>query len=198
MKSFAGHSVFHSLLLVLIVNVTFATISPSDKKKVKDSVDLNLKTGPVDETVYQRGLVVKNPDPTDIIVESGAYYKKVNTRNASIPVLGYVTPWNNHGYDVAKIFASKFAMVSPVWLQIKRKPSGTYLMTGTHDIDHDWVREVKKRGKKSQVKILPRVLFDQWTSDDFYALFTTGTEPKELIKTLITSAKAYKFDGVVL
>jgi len=71
-------------------------------------------------------------------------------------------------------------------------------MTGTHDIDHGWVSEVKKRGKKSQVKILPRVLFDQWTSDDFYALFTTGTEPKELIKTLITSAKAYKFDGVVL
>ena len=37
------HSVYNSLLLVLIVNVTFATISPSDKKKAKDSGDLNLK-----------------------------------------------------------------------------------------------------------------------------------------------------------
>jgi len=25
-------------------------------------------------------------------------------------------------------------------------------MAGTHDIDHEWVREVRKRGKKSQVK----------------------------------------------
>jgi len=43
-------------------------------------------------------------------------------------------------------------MVSPVWLQIKRKSSGTFYMAGTHDIDHEWVREVRKRGKKSQVK----------------------------------------------
>ncbi len=43
-------------------------------------------------------------------------------------------------------------MISPVWLQIKRKPSGTFHITGTHDIDHEWVREVRKRGKKTQVK----------------------------------------------
>ena len=43
-------------------------------------------------------------------------------------------------------------MISPVWLQIKRKPAGTFFMTGTHDIDHEWIREVRKKGKKSQVK----------------------------------------------
>ncbi len=43
-------------------------------------------------------------------------------------------------------------MISPVWLQVKRKPAGTYYMAGTHDIDHEWVREVKKRGKRSGVK----------------------------------------------
>ena len=112
-------------------------------------------------------------------------------------------------------------MVSPVWLQIKRKPSGTFYMAGTHDVDHDWVREVRKRGKRSQIKsnakdydpygsssitlspncaswgiyhicfslVIPRILFDGWSSDDFYSLFTTGSEPKELIKTIITSAK---------
>jgi len=89
-------------------------------------------------------------------------------------------------------------MISPVWLQIKRKPTGTFHITGIHDIDHEWVREVRKRGKRSQVKIVPRILFDGWSSDDFYALFTTGTEPKELTKTIVTSLKAYKFDGVVL
>ena len=29
--------------------------------------------------------------------------------------------WNSHGYDAAKIFSAKFAYVSPVWLQIKRR-----------------------------------------------------------------------------
>ncbi len=43
--------------------------------------------------------------------------------------------WNNHGYDVAKIFGSKFSYVSPVWLQVKRKPGGTFVMQGGHDID---------------------------------------------------------------
>lgn len=42
--------------------------------------------------------------------------------------------WNNHGYDIAKTFA-KFTMISPVWLQIKRKPRGFYDIEGTHDID---------------------------------------------------------------
>lgn len=37
--------------------------------------------------------------------------------------------------------------------------------------------------------VVPRVLFDGWSSDDFYALFTSGTEPKELTKTLVTSLK---------
>ena len=26
--------------------------------------------------------------------------------------------WNSHGYDIAKIFASKFTHISPVWLQL--------------------------------------------------------------------------------
>ena len=26
---------------------------------------------------------------------------------------GFVTPWNNHGYDVAKIFGAKFNYISP-------------------------------------------------------------------------------------
>ncbi|ODM94986.1 Chitinase domain-containing protein 1 [Orchesella cincta] len=187
-------------IIVLIIPLTFGTITPSDKKaKDKDaSASPSFKKGPIAENVVERGLVTKSPSPLDIIYESSAYCKKTAERNVTRPVLGYVTPWNNHGYDVAKTFANKFTMISPVWLQVKRKPAGTYYMAGTHDIDHEWVREVRKRGKKSGVKIVPRVLFDGWTSDDFYALFTSGTEPKELTKTLVTSLKAYKFDGVTL
>ena len=52
---------------------------------------------------------------------------------------------------MAKMFG-KFTMISPVWLQIKRKPSGTFYVTGTHDVDHEWVKDVRKRGKRTEVK----------------------------------------------
>jgi len=201
MKPLTGKLVLIGVVAVLyVIPVTIGTISPSDKKS-KDgtaTVSPSFKKGPIADNVVERGLVVKNPSPLDILYESSAYCKKTAERNVTQAVLGYVTPWNNHGYDVAKTFANKFSMISPVWLQVKRKPAGTYYMAGTHDIDHEWVREVRKRGKRSGVKIVPRVLFDEWTSDDFYALFTSGTEPKELTKTLVTSLKAYKFDGVTL
>ena len=43
--------------------------------------------------------------------------------------------WNSHGYDVAKIFSGKFTYISPVWLQIRWKPGGAFVVTGGHDID---------------------------------------------------------------
>jgi len=193
------------VVLLVQIGLNTATLSPSDKKvKHKDKAtqvntvaEQDIRKGPVEESAHERGLVTKEPSLTDVLTENAAYCSKTD-RNFTNPVLGYVTPWNNHGYDVAKIFAKKFTMISPVWLQVKRKPSGTFHVTGTHDIDHDWVQEVKTNGKRNQVKIVPRVLFDGWSSDDYYSLFTTGTEPKELTKTIITSLKAYKFDGVVL
>jgi chitinase domain-containing protein 1 len=41
--------------------------------------------------------------------------------------------WNGHGYDVAKIFANKFDLISPVWLQVTPTPGGKgYVMTGNN------------------------------------------------------------------
>uniref|UniRef100_A0A0K0D4F8 Chitin synthase n=1 Tax=Angiostrongylus cantonensis TaxID=6313 RepID=A0A0K0D4F8_ANGCA len=34
------------------------------------------------------------------------------------PVLVYVTPWNNKGYDLAKWVSHKLTHVSPVWIQV--------------------------------------------------------------------------------
>lgn len=60
--------------------------------------------------------------------------------------------WNNHGYDVAKLFANKFSHISPVWLQILRKGESKYEIAGTHDIDNSWIQDVKKAGIKRGVK----------------------------------------------
>jgi len=49
--------------------------------------------------------------------------KKANNNNRKFfpnEVLGYITPWNSAGFDVALQFQSKFTFLSPVWFQIKR------------------------------------------------------------------------------
>jgi len=50
---------------------------------------------------------------------------------------------------VAKIFAKKFDIISPVWLQIV-KQSGAYAVAGTHDIDAGWLTDVRRKGKIQQ------------------------------------------------
>lgn len=57
--------------------------------------------------------------------------------------------WNSHGYDVAKMFAKKFDIISPVWLQIV-KQGDDYAVAGTHDIDAGWLNDVRRKGKVQQ------------------------------------------------
>ena len=47
--------------------------------------------------------------------------------------------WNNRGYDIAKIFGGKFSVISPVWLQVKRKSDEEYVVNGGQDIDRGTV-----------------------------------------------------------
>ena len=47
----------------------------------------------------------------------------------------FLSQWNGKGYDMAKLFGNKFSYISPVWLQIKRKGGGAFVMEGAHDID---------------------------------------------------------------
>uniref|UniRef100_A0A8D0FYC0 Chitinase domain containing 1 n=1 Tax=Strix occidentalis caurina TaxID=311401 RepID=A0A8D0FYC0_STROC len=89
-----------------------------------------------DKNVQDRGLVVVDPKAKDIILEHRSYCsKKMKERHISGDVLGYITPWNSHGYDIAKIFGSKFTLISPVWLQVKRRGKERFQFTGLHDAD---------------------------------------------------------------
>ncbi len=111
-------------------------------------------------------------------------------------VLGYVTPWNSHGYDVAQMFNSKFSLISPVWLQLlpKSKKGGRFTLGGLQDVDPGWIRNV--RG--SSTKIVPRVLFDHWTGRDFMGLFQDKKERLEVAQLLTDTLEEQDFDGLVL
>ncbi|KAJ9589908.1 hypothetical protein L9F63_016969 [Diploptera punctata] len=184
------------LLLISILSVN-STLSHGDPKKEKSKKEIKVKKGPVKNNVVDRGLVIEDPMPESILSEYQAYDVNTNLKQFDGEVLGYVTPWNNHGYDVAKLFGKKLNLISPVWLQVRRQAAKSYAVTGTHDIDAGWMEEVRKNGGNA-VNIVPRVLFDNWSAKDLTALTSDANECNRLADVLLENAKKFKFDGYVL
>jgi len=59
------------------------------------------KSGPIDQDVFQRNLIVKNPKQQDILYESAQYFQNTKHRRFKGDVLGYCTPVSNilHSYN---------------------------------------------------------------------------------------------------
>lgn len=173
------------------------TLSKKDKKDKKDkkTTEKSRTTSP-GTNVTARGLVVENPRTRDIVKLHSLYYKNATEINFQGEVLVYVTPWNSHGYDVAKVFSTKFTYVSPVWLQVKRRKTGTFAIEGGHDIDQGWLADVRKGG--DHIRMVPRVLFDGWTFNDFHIIFSSETAMQGLMDTIVSFLKANQFDGLTL
>ena len=112
-----------------------------------------------------------------------------------------MTPWNSHGYDVAKTFGNKFTMVSPVWLQVvpgEGEGKEKYAVAGLHDVDQSWLREVRSSGSESGVRILPRVMFERFGPESYMALFQSHVEMKRVAKLIAATVEENGFDGAVL
>ncbi|XP_074774249.1 chitinase domain-containing protein 1 isoform X2 [Athene noctua] len=187
---------YTSLSLTVICWLVEGTLSKTDAKKGATK-KLEEKTLHSDKNVQDRGLVVVDPKAKDIILEHRSYCsKKMKERHFSGDVLGYITPWNSHGYDIAKIFGNKFTLISPVWLQVKRRGKERFQFTGLHDADKGWMKDVRKTSKT--VKIVPRILFDGWTYQDFESVFASEDEIEELSKNMVLLAKNENFDGFVV
>lgn len=94
------------------------------------------------------------------------------------------------------MFGKKLNIISPVWLQVRRKGDLKYEIEGTHDIDQGWMREVKENGKIT--KIFPRILFEHFADRDYSKLLTYQDEINAVSRVIIDTCSKYKFDGVVL
>lgn len=186
-----------NFLILLLAVAGDGTLSQGDQKKQKPKKEIKVRKGPVQKNVIDRKLVVEDPLPEDIISEYQVYQANVNEKHFSGEVLGYVTPWNNHGYNVAKLFGGKLNFISPVWLQLRKQASNTLTLTGTHDIDLNWIEAVRNSSGHT-ASVVPRVLFDSWNVNDLSSLMSDSSDQEEVIKTLVNSAKKYNFDGFVL
>ncbi|XP_037277711.2 chitinase domain-containing protein 1 [Rhipicephalus microplus] len=183
------------LALSLVLHAAYGTISPSDKKKSKSAQALD----PGSEDVFERDLVKEVFKVGDILKHHRSYCNtKTKTRRFAGDVLGYVTPWNNRGYDIAKIFGSKFRFVSPVWLQLELSQETTtgFAVAGQHDVDVGWVQDVKSAGEA--VRMVPRVLFEKWTPQLLTKVSSSKKKMGAMAKTLVDVAQKSGFDGYVL
>jgi chitinase domain-containing protein 1 len=162
-----------------------ATLSRGDKKKKADTIKNTVKARAVGDKPLSAGDILDNYEKYS---DEDTYIKRF-----AGPVLGYVTPWNSHGYDVAKIFGRKFSLVSPVWLQVIVSSSG-YSIGGLHDMDRGWVEEVRTKG----ARLVPRLLFDQWAGQHFVDLFSKEAKQSELEKLLLSTAREHGLDGLTV
>jgi len=186
-----------AVILCLFMHNVGCTISPSGSKKNKSKIPV--KTGPSSESVLTKNLVKMQINAKEIIANNQAYLNDTSQRSVDQAVLGYVTPWNSHGYDVAKIFAEKFEFISPIWLQVKPTPNRkNYIVSGLHDVDQNWMKEVKDNGLSSNLKIVPRLLFDAWNGQDFLQLFTDQKSVHRLTTAVLNAIEENGFDGIVL
>jgi len=186
--------VFSTLSIVLVfIFCVEGTLGPNDSKGKKKVKPLS---GPVATSIEERGLLHTTTSAREILQNHAAYHRATATARFSGNVLGYVTPWNNHGYDVAKTFG-KFSLVSPVWLQVRPAADG-YTVTGSHDVDASWVADVRRAGSARGVRLVPRLLFEDFSGPEYLQLFGSRQSRQKLAETVVASLLSLKLDGVVL
>lgn len=195
------NNIYILTILVVVFLSCECTLSPKSRKSSKGNDESpKLKTPSKheeEEVVEQSGPIVPESHSTDIL-KNHKLLGRIPSNEFEGVVLGYVTPWNNHGYNVAKLFGNKFTHISPVWLQIKRIGDKNYEITGLHDVDRGWMDAVKKSGQDNKLKILPRILFDGWIGKDFVSLLTEPSEQEALIQIFMETCKKHRFDGYVI
>ena len=214
-------------LLCYCLHLTESTLGPGDRKSVarapatvsppapapspastvapiplseEPSEPVSPKPLPLEETnVLQRDLIQEEITPRDILQNHERYCSVCHeTREFTYPTLIYITPWNNRGYDLVKVFTKKFDYISPVWFSVKRTSFEKYIIEGTHDIDVKWIETLK--GNHPDLRIVPRVVFEKWPVANVHALLQSEDEKQQVAATLVNLLVEYNhlFDGYVL
>jgi chitinase domain-containing protein 1 len=143
-------------------------------------------------SVQERELTTLHPTSFSILDNAANYSTKTSHLKitSGIPTLAFVTPWNSHGYDIPKLFPSKFTIISPVWFYIK--PGN--MIEGDHDVDKEWVKTLQDSG----ILLMPRFAISEFANDDYMALIQSSESQLDLSRKIAKVCKKYSFDGVVL
>uniref|UniRef100_G3TSP6 Chitinase domain-containing protein 1 n=1 Tax=Loxodonta africana TaxID=9785 RepID=G3TSP6_LOXAF len=175
--------------LALACGFIHATLSKSDAKKAASKTLLE-KTQLADRPVQERGLVVTDVRAEDVVLEYRSYCSaRARERHFDGAVLGYVTPVKCHG-------GTRRWEVCGVYVGPARGGQARDTSLGLGSGVQRWMRAVRKNAKG--LRIMPRLLFEDWTYDDFRSVLDSEDEIEELSKTMVQVAKNQHFDGFVV
>jgi len=78
-------------------------------------------------------------------------------------------------------------MVAPVWYNIRRTGEGKYELGGEHDVDVNWMKEVRGEDSRGDIvgRILPRFSVEQWDKNAYQELAETVEAAKTLINLIV-------------
>ena len=116
------------LLCVVAICAVLCTISPKAKEKKTRPKTTETKPPPNTASASSPGQISAEELTIQAMLMQNISSVSEPERHFPNTILGYVTPWNNRGYDFAKQLA-KFDIIVPVWYQIK-KMSGKSEITG--------------------------------------------------------------------
>ncbi len=89
--------------------------------------------------------------------------------------LGYITPWNTNGMELALKYSAKFDFISPCWFDIQPESmQGKFnsKIDGANYVNSNFINELRE--KKPTIKILPRFrceafaenTYEQWLKEE--------------------------------
>eukprot|EP00736_Rhodelphis_marinus_P000504 Rmarinus@m.12327 len=177
-------------VLLFLLFLLFAVPDCNAKQRSRRKKQTDFDTVVVN--ARERNLVSEKLSASTLIREGGKY-ENATSKYFPGSTLGYVTPWNNHGYDTAKWFADKFSYVSPCWLQVQYAPDGAKI-GGKHDIDIGWAREVQGFG----ARVVPRFVFEGWSAASLSAVTHDAQLAESLIQAISDVIVEHDFDGLVV
>lgn len=139
-------------------------------------------------------LLAKNVSIAEIIEWKGLSCGA--SKPSGLESLGYVTPWNGGGASFATRFSDFLTYVSPVWFQVEDGKGGKLELRGEHNLNAEWLREVKRGCSTAGAhctKVVPRF---EWKS----AQQPTKSLVKSGVKLIMRLLQQHStvFDGVVL
>uniref|UniRef100_A0A0N5AWG3 Chitinase domain-containing protein 1 n=1 Tax=Syphacia muris TaxID=451379 RepID=A0A0N5AWG3_9BILA len=182
---------FAALLLVPHLFCS-ATLSKSDRKVQKKA-----KHATSGNRVSEEKSIFKLKDSEKNLLLEGSETIFSEPRNFPNPSAAYVTPWNGKGYDIAKFAAKKFTHISPVWFQVVPSfDEKSCLVEGTHDIDQGWIADV--RSNNSDIRIIPRFIFEKWTASDYLDFLHSEQWQDKCINRIVNLIQRNKMQGAVV
>lgn len=161
-----------------------------------------------DQDVFSRKLLENDVKYNRALFRDQAhlYFKETARRRLSTPLLGYVTPWNSYGYDIARRFRGKFTHISPVWYQLKFKGAEELELAGAHDVDVNWLRDITSAPEpgagaaenQPHTRVVPRVLLEGWTPSNYQHVIEKDSMQTRVIAALVKEVEAHDYDGITL